>query len=391
MIKILFISLSCLSYATFGQTWQQLEDFPGTPRDDGSCFVIDSFVYAGLGRDSGFSCMRDFYRYNGVTMIWSDCEDLPLDEERQYAVGTSNNGIGYVFGGVKCDGTYCNDLWEYNPLSNSWSVLAPLPDQGRSGSVHFVLNDTLYIVGGKNQQGILTEVWGYDISNNQWSQKTALPGNGIWRGTSFEYNNLGFVGLGRNNLNNQTELNTEFYQYNPATQQWNSLPNPGLSPRSYIGTARSNNLVSFFGGMEASNVVLNDFQVLDVNTWLLASSTSFGATPRKGTMVFAFGPDFYFTTGISNSERFKETWRISNVLNLPTESIHWIAFPNPCAEFLTLNTNVGDAITLWDLSGRIVFSSIADNQNSSIDVSTLLNGTYLLRIEDQHQTIQVQH
>ena len=391
MIKILLLFLSCLTFNAFAQTWQQLEDFPGTPRDDGSCFVIDSFVYTGLGRDSGFSCMRDFYRYNGVAMIWSDCADLPLGEERQYAVGTSNNGIGYIFGGVKCDGTYCNDLWQYNPLLNSWSVLAPMPDQGRSGSVHFVLNDTLYIVGGKNQQGILTEVWGYDINNNQWSQKMDLPGDGIWRGTSFEYNTLGFVGLGRNNLNNQTDLNTEFYQYNPVNEQWTSLSNPGLSPRCYIGTARVNNLVSFFGGLDVSNVVLNDFHVLDVNTWSLTSSTSFSATPRKGTMAFAFGPDFYFTTGISNTERFKETWRISNVLNVPTQHFPRSAFPNPCADFFTISTDMGAIITLHDLSGRLVFSSIAEVENTTIDVSTLVNGTYMLKIEDRHQAIQIHH
>ncbi len=391
MSKILFLSLCFLASAAYAQTWQQLEDFPGTPRDDGSCFVIDSFVYTGLGRDSGFSCMRDFYRYNGVTMAWSDCADLPLGEERQYAVGTSNNGIGYVFGGIKCDGTYCNDLWQYQPLSNSWSLLAPLPAEGRSGAVHFVLNDTMYIVGGKNQQGIVTDVWGYDINNNQWSQKTALPGNGIWRGTSFAHNNLGFVGMGRNNVNNQTDLNTEFYQYNPTTQQWVTLPNPGLSPRCYIGTAQINNLVSFFGGLDVSNVVLNDLHVLDINTWVLAGSTSFISTPRKGTMSFAFGPDFYFTTGISNTERFKETWRISNVLDVPTQTISWSAYPNPCAEVLTIRANIGDAIALHDLSGRIVFSSIADHQNTTIDVTPLLNGTYLLKTEDRHQTIQIQH
>ena len=324
-------------------------------------------------------------------MIWSDCVDLPLGEERQYAVGASNNGLGYIFGGVKCDGTYCNDLWQYNPLLNSWSVLAPLPAEGRSGSVHFVLNDTLYIVGGKNQQGILTEVWGYDISTNQWSQKTALPGNGIWRGTSFAYNNLGFVGMGRNNLNNQTDLNTEFFQLNPATQQWSSLPNPGLSPRCYIGTAQINNLVSFFGGLDASNVVLNDLQVLDINTWALTGSTSFISIPRKGTMSFAFGPDFYFTTGISNSERFKETWRISNVLNVPTESIQWVAYPNPCTDLLTVNTNIGAVISIIDLSGRIVYSSIAENLESTIDATVLFNGTYILKVENRHQSIQVQH
>ena len=391
MLKIRFLSLCLLSFAAFGQSWQQLEDFPGTPRDDGSCFVIDSFVYTGLGRDSGFSCMRDFYRYNGVTMTWSDCADLPLGEERQYAVGVSKNGLGYVFGGAKCDGTYCNDLWEYNPLLNSWSVLAPLPGEGRSGSVHFVLNDTIFIVGGKNQQGTLSEVWAYDINNNQWTQKTALPGNGMWRGTSFEYNDLGYVGLGRNNLNNQTALNTAFYQFNPTTQQWTSLPNPGLSPRCYIGTARTNNLVSFFGGVDASNVVLNDFHVLDVNSWLLSASTSFVATPRKGIMSFAFGSDFYFTTGISNSERFKETWRISNVLNVPFQYIPCIAYPNPCAEILTVSANVGEAITIIDLSGRIVYSSVAENSETTIDATVLFNGTYILKTEDRHQSIQIQH
>jgi N-acetylneuraminic acid mutarotase len=392
MLKFHFIGLYFIASTSFAQTWQQLEDFPGTPRDDGSCFVIDSFVYTGLGRDSGFSCMRDFYRYNAVTMTWSDCADLPVGEERQYAVAISKNGLGYVFGGAKCDGSFCNDLWEYNPTLNSWSALAPMPDDGRGGSVHFVLGDTLYLVGGKNQQGILTEVWGYDFTTNQWSQKNALPGNGIWRGTSFEFNEFGYVGLGRNNLNGQTELNTEFYQYNPVTQQWQVYPNPGISPRCYIGTARANHLVSFFGGLDASNTILNDFQVLDLSNWTLAASVSFVSTPRKGTMSFAFGPDFYVTTGITNTERFKETWRISNVLALVNpKQDECLVYPNPCADVLTVFTHDCEDITIHDLDGRIVFSVRVLAPVTYVDVSQLPNGMYILSSKGVQRYIDVHH
>jgi hypothetical protein len=108
-------------------------------------------------------------------------------------------------------------------------------------------------------------------------------------------------------------------------------------------------------------------------------------------MSFDFGPDFYFTTGISNTERFRETWRISNVLNVPFQSIPCNAYPNPCAETLTVSANVGEAITIVDLSGRIVYSSMAENSETTIDATVLFNGTYILKIEDRHQSIQIQH
>ncbi|MEN9399732.1 MAG: hypothetical protein RL632_833 [Bacteroidota bacterium] len=392
MIKIHFIGLCLVAFPSFAQTWQQLEDFPGTPRDDGSCFVIDSFVYTGLGRDSGFSCMRDFYRYNAVTMTWSDCADLPVGEERQYAVGASKNGLGYVFGGAKCDGSFSNDLWEYNPTLNTWSALAPMPADGRGGAVHFVLGDTLFIVGGKNQQGILTDVWGYHITTNQWTQKNALPGNGIWRGTSFEFNELGYVGLGRNNLNGQTELNIDFYQYNPVTQQWQVYPNPGLSPRCYIGTARANHLVSFFGGLDASNTILNDFHVLDLSNWTLTSSVPFASAPRKGTMSFAYGADFYLTTGIANTVRLKETWRITNVLGLMNpHQENFVVYPNPCTDILTVSTQGTEDIVIHDVNGRIVLSLTAQEPLTCIDVAHLPNGTYMLCCAGKYRTIQVNH
>jgi hypothetical protein len=300
--------------------------------------------------------------------------------------------LGYVFGGAKCDGSFCNDLWEYNPTLNTWSALAPMPADGRGGSVHFVLGDTLFVVGGKNQQGILAEVWGYDFTTNQWTQKNALPGNGIWRGTSFEFNELGYVGLGRNNLNGQTELNTEFYQYNPVTQQWQVYPNPGLSPRCYIGTAHANHLVSFFGGLDASNTILNDFQVLDLTTWTLSSSAPFASAPRKGTMSFAFGPDFYLTTGITNTERFKETWRISNVLALVNpKQYECLVYPNPCVDVLTVFTHDCEDITIHDLDGRIVLSVIVLAPVTNIDVSQLPNGMYILSSKGVQRYIEVHH
>jgi allantoicase len=52
---------------------------------------------------------------------------------------------------------------------------------------------------------------------------------------------------------------------------------------------------------------------------------------------------------------------------------------------------MGAIITLHDLSGRLVFSSIAEVENTTIDVSTLVNGTYILKMEDRHQAIQIHH
>ena len=219
------VSFFFLTTQVYSQSWEQTSSFPGTPRDDASYFKIGNKHFIGTGREVGFGCTRDFYYFDENNLSWQSSASLPIGEERQYAIGCSWNNKGYFFGGVDCSGAYKNDFWEYNPNTDTWTILPNLPSLGRAGMVQFILEDTMYIVGGRNSNGILNEVWAYNFITQTWNQKNNLPSFGIWKGIAFTFENNTYIGLGKNNLNNQNGHNTEILNYQPSNDSWTIVPN----------------------------------------------------------------------------------------------------------------------------------------------------------------------
>lgn len=75
--------VSSLVCAIAHAQWQQMPNFPGTPRDDASAFAIDDKVYVGTGMDVGFQLTNDWYRFDGSSLQWSAIASLPATP-RQY-------------------------------------------------------------------------------------------------------------------------------------------------------------------------------------------------------------------------------------------------------------------------------------------------------------------
>jgi hypothetical protein len=99
---VLFYDNKFCEYDPGTDTWRQLTDYPGTPYYFGRiAFVIDGKAYAGAGRDRYYS---------------SVCS---------------------------------NDLYTFDPNSNTWSLFCKIPFSGRYNSVAFVINNKGYIMSGK--------------------------------------------------------------------------------------------------------------------------------------------------------------------------------------------------------------------------------------------------
>lgn len=381
------------SLDSFCQSWEQIQNFPGTPRDDGSVFVIGNKAYCGLGLDNGFNCTGDFHVFDGSTLNWSLSQPLPIGEERQYANSCSWNGKGYIFGGIACGGSYLNDVWVFDPLTSIWTSGPVLPDLGRAGAVDFIIDDTLYIVGGKNLSGIISEVWALDLTNNSWTQKNTYPGNGIWRGLSFSRNGMAYAGLGKNNLNSQTEFNTTIFSYDPSFDNWTVMPDVGLSPRCYLASAMKDSLVLIFGGVDQSNTILNSFHRLDVDAWTLTSLTDFPSSARKGVMSFLLNDLFYIATGVSQTARLNETWRIGQILAIDNELNNQVlVYPNPCSKKCTIEFGMvnSDVLILYSLDGRVVEKYDIKGQVSiEIDADELESGTYIIRVGEFNMRLEI--
>lgn len=339
-----------MSTIVIGQLWEQIDDFPSSARDDGTSFTIDGRAICGTGRDAGFNLTGDFALFNASTQQWSVMNPMPSATERQYATALTHGGYGYLFGGIDSQGGYYSDLWVYVPFNDDWIDLGSAPFEGRSGMQSFVIQDTIYIVGGRTaNSSAINEVWAYTITLGQWEQKNDFPGEGIWRGFGTSYLNTGIVGFGVDSTNTRRG---EVYFYHADIDSWEEITQLYATPRSYPGAAINGNRLFVFGGEIGPSMYSSNFEYINLidTTWYTLNS--FPSTPRRGSMVFTLDNDFYVTTGITDLGRLKETWVARNVLGVENENFFGkevLAFQKG-RQLLT--TEDLDACFLIDATGR---------------------------------------
>lgn len=391
----LFFVFNSVFGISYSQIWEPTISFPGTPRDDATYFKIGSKHYIGTGREVGFGYTSDFYFFDETTLSWGNASPLTVGNERQYASSIAWNGKGYLFGGVNCAGVFQNDFWNYDPLTNSWTELDSLPSSGRAGMVHFVLQDTLYVAGGRNESEILDEVWAFNFITQTWSQKNSLPTNGIWRGIAFQYQENAYIGLGKNNLNNQTDFNSNILKYDVVSDVWQIVPNLNLGKRSYVGYTQTDSLLFLFGGVDSTGQILTSVERINLSDFSINQLSNFSSIPRKGGASFLVSNDLYYSTGVSTDTRFNETWRLSNVtLTNELNNEKLIIFPNPASDKIVVSSSsnliIGKDLIIQDLSGKSLLYEVINSKHQHIDISDLKNGVYIMTIGTNTHKIVIQ-
>jgi N-acetylneuraminic acid mutarotase len=80
----------------------------------------------------------------------------------------------YLFGGKDVDNDlYINDLWRSVTGSDVWElVMYPTPLFPRGGHSMVVVEDILYIFGGRNETAFMNDFWTFDLLDDTWSQIT---------------------------------------------------------------------------------------------------------------------------------------------------------------------------------------------------------------------------
>ncbi len=356
--KSLILLLCCIYNSFFGQDWNQLTDFPGTARDDGTTFTIGNKVYCGTGLQVGWTCTNDFYAFDLLSESWSTIAPMPSAMQRQYTFSCSILGEGYVFGGINDAGDYLNDLWKYNAISNSWLQLTSMPSEGRSGGVSFVLDNKMYVVGGKSlTSAALNETWMYDPALDEWSVMADFPQNGSWRGVAFQYDNKGFVGLGKDNAG---QYNLGFYSYDPALNGWNPVVDYTSIGRAYTGAAQIGQFAYLLGGVDSVGTITNTFEKIDLTNFSTLNLTPLPNPPRKGGMAFTSNDAFFITTGVSTANRLTETWKASSILSTPELFIETelLIYPNPSKGDFTISLKHEGLVQLaiTDVVGKVIYS-----------------------------------
>ncbi len=213
---------------------------------------------------------------------------------RYRAGGTTDGTYVYVYGGSNAAAQYLNDLWRWNPATQTWTQLANMPT-GKSNIQGTYWNGKIYVPGGYTGVHI-TENAIYDIGTNTWSTGAPLPA--AQSGQTVAYNNKIYNFGGNPGPVNTTSI------YDIATNTWSTgaaMP----ATITYGRAIRSGNYAYYAGGIAGATtntVYRYDFAA---NSWSTMSPLQTARTSEElmaspdGSVLFAvMGGDATFFTGV---------------------------------------------------------------------------------------------
>ena len=152
-------------------SWVQKSDFPGTATTGMTHFILDGFAYIGMGDQSGlsgYSTVKDFWKYDIVNDTWTSLSDFP-EEGRRDAIGFIYDGKGYIGFGYKNDfntGGFINfpSIWEYNVMNDEWVEIESFPIAFSHKGYHFIFGNKFYFGGGYGSDfGNLRDFFRYEF------------------------------------------------------------------------------------------------------------------------------------------------------------------------------------------------------------------------------------
>jgi len=188
------------------------------------------------------------YLYSGsfilATEEWNAKAVIP--NQRSYVECTSWNDKIYCIGGVASPGNPNNE--EYDTQTNTWSTKAWLAVDNRSGHGVATANNKIYVIGGSEGGVTKADVFEYDPLNNTWVTKTSLPNPlrsfSIAVANEKIYVMGGFQGA---------SIKSETFEFNPLTNQWiTKAPMPSYSARTAANAASVNNKIYVIGDLSTS-------------------------------------------------------------------------------------------------------------------------------------------
>jgi len=239
-------------YDPDGNTWTRKAEFGGAPRGAAIAFSIGERGYIGTGYGAGGNRFSDLWEYDPATDRWAQKASLPA-AVRDHAAAFVIGQRAYVVGGMTCDGEDCSSLrevWEYEPLADSWTRKADLPVEMTTASC-FVLNGLGYVgtgyAGPSGSSAPSTYLWAYDPLSDTWMARALLPAAARYRAVAFAMNGKGYLGTGIASVGATSDVVlNDMWEYDPSTNAWTQMPDFSgpergaavsfvLGARAYIG------------------------------------------------------------------------------------------------------------------------------------------------------------
>jgi N-acetylneuraminic acid mutarotase len=155
------------------------------PQSETVAGVIDGLVYLVTGRDPGGSANASWNDQTDIASVQvfdpksyqvTAGPDAPT--ARNSAAGAVIDGKLYVVGGRVVGGGNLEVCEAFDPASGSWTSLAPMPN-AQGGLAAAALGGQLYVFGGEYFDdaggGVYEESWVYDPGSDSWRAVAPMP------------------------------------------------------------------------------------------------------------------------------------------------------------------------------------------------------------------------
>lgn len=135
-------------------------------------------------------------------------ENLPIQND--HLIGFSINDKGYMGLGINN-----LDFWQYDPSKDRWKTIAKFKGAARYDPFHFVMNGKAYVGGGISnymERIPFKDFWSYDPVTDNWQALVPLPVEIPTPSASFVINNKGYIFIPGNPM--------VIWEYDPIINQW---------------------------------------------------------------------------------------------------------------------------------------------------------------------------
>src|ERR1700758_2542185 len=300
--------------------WKKAAPFPEPDEElygvavNGKLYVIGGW---GEGKARGAN-----YEYDPATDKWNKKKSMP--RPAHHAALAAYNGKIYVCGGfippaetqIPTGGAWqpIDDMWEYDPVADSWKTLAPLPGN-RGAAVAVEAGGKIHVIGGVptvgGAKGPVFTFFGpcrnlntndvYAPATNKWQSRKpmAVPRNHAFAGA---VNGKIYVIGGRTGHGFiLSATNTDVVEeYNPVADMWSA-------PKERMPTARSGGAygtdgrrIYCAGGEVTTKELVGAFRAVEAydpiaNSWTTLPSMPM---PRHGVAGAVIGNRFYLASGM---------------------------------------------------------------------------------------------
>ena len=321
MASLLFVTTALAQMPT--SPWKKGAPFPEADEElygvtvNGKLYVIGGW---GDGKARGAN-----YEYDPATDGWT--KKQPMPRPAHHAALTAVNGKIYAFGGFVAPANTAiplgaawepiADAYEFNPATDSWKPLAPLPGK-RGSAIAAEAGGKIYVIGGATtMEGskdpfftafgparVLGTNQVYDPATNTWESRNSMsvPRNHAFSGV---VNGKIYVIGGRTGHGFiLSATNTDVVEeYDPASDMW-SLPKERMpTARSGGASGSDGRRIYVAGGEVTTTELVAAFRAVEAydpvtNSWTTLPSMPM---PRHGAAGGVIGNRFHLVSGMIQS------------------------------------------------------------------------------------------